>query len=1073
MSKRGSIYFFFILLLYTVVSQPRNLRFRSYSTVELSAKTVYSIVEDELGFLWLGTDNGLKRFDSYQFKDYTIGTELEQSSVYDLYKDHIGNLWIASDAGLYYFDRSTEVFTNIWEVLQINAVGTNAIQMDKDQIWVGTDQGLYEINLPDSTVQLYTTETEKGLSGNQIFDLLKGPNGRLWISTLSGGLSEFDSEKKTFRSFSYSSTDASSISSNSLRKLAWSQDNKLLVGTAEDGLNILDLDDIQFKTLVVDPSNSIQSSSAYAAIPYDDNRVWVGTWANGLNLVDLETGQVDKFTYDPSNKFSIPGNFIISTFRSHSGDIWFGTHEAGLFRLNPNEQQIVRFERFSNSNSLPTSTIRSILEDSEGFIWLGAGQGGLHRYDPDTDSFRSWIKQDGSRDAMARGTIWSMSESSDNRSIWFGTSRGVGKVDKLSGDLTFIEPDPSDPNSIAGNNVLKVLDDGKGYLWVGSWYGGLNRIEISSGNVEYWGHDEQDPSSLGSNNVNEIFIDSDDRVWIGTGESFSQFISTESGFINYPYSTLMIREGPEKSIWLCTNSGLMEFDPVDASFTPFGEENGLTTSSVSSILFDKKNRMWLSSDEGIDRYDYESGEVVHYGLAEGLAGLRSISRSAYIGNSGKIYFGGVDGVSVIDSEQEQVVDPPKIELTELLLSNQVEDVRSSEILSVNIESSDEIVLDYTNYIFAIEFAAIDFQSNKNLDYSYQLEGFDTDWIYTDALNRRAVYTNVPPGSYVFKVKANHPYLDWDSVVRSVPVTIVPPWWKTGLARISFVVLGISLVLVFIQVRLFAIRKQKKELEYQVQARTEEVVLQKEEIEKQATQLAELNGQKNKLIGIISHDLRNPLNTLKGITHILDPEILSKEDLQSFKTNLEERIEGVSASMLDLLNWAQTQMQGETTNPEEVNLYDLGNELFRLYLETAEEKSVVIENEFGHEDWAIADRNQLLIILRNLLGNALKFTSAGGTIRMSSRAESKENIILEVSDNGVGMDDDTLDRIFDVSESITTKGTDGETGVGLGLQLVKEYVEKNKGEISVHSAHGEGTTFTISLPRSLKQQEFRI
>jgi ligand-binding sensor domain-containing protein/signal transduction histidine kinase len=1075
MMLRKSWIFFCLLLPFQLLAQPSNFRFHRYDTREgLSSSTVNALAEDSYGFIWIATADGLCRFDGYSFKVFRNSEEHERGLtsnwVTALLPLENGDLWVGTEEGLVYFESRSEKFTQVHKELKIKATYISKILPDGNgNLWIGTKSGLYFITADRNVTHYKPIKGDPtSLSQESIFDLLLDKQNRLWVSTSKGGLNLLLPDKKSFRVFRNDPRNPASISSDFLRKMITMPDGKILVGTSDRGFNVLDPVTFDFTNFNHDPADvhSISSTSAFSFLLDSQKRLWIGTWSSGLNIFDLSTGRATRFMNNPDDPYSIPNNAIRCMLQASTGDIFIGTDNGGIARFNSRDQQMVRYQHNTrDENSLFTNLIKSVYEDDDGVLWIGTTHGGLNKYDPRTEKFTVYLKPDNTQDGRARGTIWSISPGSENI-LWLGTSRGVAKFNKLTGMCVFYEPDDRKPEGLSANNVLKVLEDGKGSVWIGTWYGGLNRLDINSGEFEHFFGNENDSLALPSNNITDIHKDKKGRIWVATEGSFNLFNAENRTFSRIPLgkaSVLMIAEDNKGVFWLASSEGLIRYNPETEQIEVIQERNGLSGNLANTVLMDAEDWIWVGSNKGIDRYNPITGEVFHYDVSDGLAGNDTESRACFRSKSGKLYFGGSEGLTEIDP-QKLITNKikPRIQLTNLLLFNQSVPISDTTVLTQSLHTTQTLSLDYTNYIFALEFSALSFGQADRNQYSYKLEGFDKDWVTTGYDDRKAVYTNVPPGEYTFRVKASNNDGVWNEEGVELKITIIPPWWKTWWARAIFYTVLIGFVLIFLQVRLSVIKHQKHVLEEQVRLRTAEVVQQKEEIQSQAERLQELNTTKDKLFSIIAHDLRGPLNSLQGIMSLLDPKILTSEDLAGMKSNLSARIESIAGVMDNLLQWAKSQMKGERVKPEMVKLENVMQEMMKLFTPLADSKNVTLTNSVHAGLLAFADINQLRAILRNLISNAIKFTPEGGRVEVAA-AGNQQTVTISVTDTGIGISPEKASGLFSITTNVSTTGTAGETGVGLGLLLVKEFAEKNKGRVWVESNKEAGTTFHVSLP----------
>lgn len=1077
MILRKSWIFLCLLLPLQLLAQPSHYRFHRYDTREgLSSSTVNALAEDAYGFIWVGTADGLCRFDGYNFKVFRKSADhdngLNSNWITALLALENGDLWVGTEEGLLYFDSRLERFTQVHKELNLEPTYISRILPDGEgNLWVGTKSGLYFISADRKVTSYKPVKGDStSLSQENIFDVLLDNKNRLWVSTSRGGLNMMLPDRKSFRVFRNDPKNPASISSDFLRKMIAMPDGKILVGTSDQGFNVLDPATFTFRNFNHNPADphSISSTSAFSFLLDNQKRLWVGTWSSGLNIFDLSTGYATRFMNNPDDPYGIPNNAIRCMLQASTGDIFIGTDNGGVARFNARDQQMVRYQHNTrDENSLFTNLIKSVYEDDDSVLWIGTTHGGLNKYDPRTDKFTVYLKPDNTQDGRARGTVWSISPGADNI-LWLGTSRGVGKFNRATGTCTFYEPDDRKPEGLSANNVLKVLDDGKGSVWIGTWYGGLNRLDIKTGKFEHFFGSDTDSTALPSSNITDIHQDKKGRIWVATENSLSVFNDQKRNFTHVRLgkaSVLMITEDADGTLWLASSEGLIRYDPETRKHEFIQERNGLSGNLLNTVLADQEGWIWIGSNKAIDRYNPATGKIFRYDVADGLAGNDTESRACFRSKSGKLYFGGSEGLTEIDP-QKLITNKlkPRLQLTNLLLFNKSVPVSDTTVLPQTLHTTERLSLDYSNYIFALEFAALSFGQAERNQYVYKLEGFDKDWVTTGYADRKAVYTNVPPGNYTFRVKASNNDGVWNDEGIKLAITIIPPWWKTWWAQTLFYAALLGCVFVFLQVRLSVIKHQKKVLEEQVRVRTAEVVRQKEEIQSQAERLQELNTTKDKLFSIIAHDLRGPLNSLQGIMSLLDPKILTSEDLANMKSNLSSRIESIASVMDNLLQWAKSQMKGERVKPETVKLDMVMQEMVKLFVPIAENKNVELVNNVSSGLQVFADINQLRAILRNLISNAIKFTPEQGNVRVSASGN-QQSVTISISDTGVGMTPEQAAGLFSIATNVSTRGTAGETGVGLGLLLVKEFVDKNNGRVWVEPNNSRGTTFHVTLPVS--------
>jgi signal transduction histidine kinase/ligand-binding sensor domain-containing protein len=1063
----------------TTVFGQSDFRFHRYNLANgLPSPDIRDIAEDSYGFIWFATGDGLARFDGYNFRVFrNVGgthPDLTSNEITSIFPLDDGNLLVGTAVGLHYFDRRKQAFRNTWGTLPYSYI-SKIIKDGKTGFWVSSSTGLYHLAEVGQVPEAYINDERSPLYSTGIFDLHLDSENQLWITTSRKGFFKLSLKSRELVNYRNNPDDPASLSSNTLRQLVPLGDGRLVIGTSDQGYNIFDPQTEKFTRYKHDPSNreSFASTSAFSLLVDSNKNLWIGSWANGLNFINTKTWSDKNFQTNPDNKYSVCSNSIISLLESSTGDIWIGSSTGGVSRFTPAEQKFSRYyHEGANKNSLTNSYVRSIYEDDEGIIWFGTAQGGLNRFDPSTNSYRVYLKPDESPESLSRGTIWSISEGVDG-TLWLATSRGVAKMNKKTGASSFVGYDVNAPKKLSGNNVLKVLDDRRGSVWIGVYYGGLNRLDTKTGIVEKFMADSNDPNSISGNNVNDIFIDSKNRIWVACEDALNLFNRDTKTFTHFlkskeDASILQVNEYPNGQLYLATANGLTIFDPETGKSTVVSEAEGLSSNHANSVLIDDSGFVWVGTNSGIDRYDPRSGETLHLDESDGLCANDTEGRSAFKTKKGTIYFGGTDGATAFNPANVFTDHSiPKVVFTGLSIFNKQVAVSDSTVLKQSLHTTNNITLQYSDYVFALEFAALRFDLPNKIRYAYKLEGFDKDWIYTDANDRKAVYTNVPHGSYKLNVRASNTEGKFGEEFTSLSITVVPPWWKTWWAQVLFYGSALLLLAGGIRARFAFIKQQNKLLEQQVAERTAEVIEQKEELEVQAKQLEKANLQKNKLFSIIAHDLKSPVNSLSGMLELLDPKILTSADLDSMKGEMSQRLDGISGAMDNLLGWASGQLEGETLRFEIVDPGTVIREMLELYTPIAAKKKIALQAETNHTRKVNVDINLLRAVMRNLTNNAIKFTEPGGVVTLTTQ-EVDGQLITSVKDSGVGMSPEQVKNVFSSNRRSTT-GTSGERGVGLGLQLVNDFINKLDGKLWVESQPGEGTAFFFSLKSEPKSE----
>jgi signal transduction histidine kinase len=593
--------------------------------------------------------------------------------------------------------------------------------------------------------------------------------------------------------------------------------------------------------------------------------------------------------------------------------------------------------------------------------------------------------------------------------------------------------------------VLAIFEDSRENFWIGT-QGGLDLFDRDKEEFKHYYFDGDQDYYLGNNNVNTIYEDQRGNLWIGSDfgllllnretKQFEQIV-----FGNYPIAS--IHEDKLGYLWIGTqNNGVGKFNYADRKILWFGPEDGLPEYRCNTGSYNNQNQEYLfyGGEKGFSFFSPDSIEVNDHIPAIHINQFNIFNRPVHI--------------VPVDSKNEE---------NEGIIRKISTDKGDIYSIPKNINYLQNISITHELNNFSFEFSALNYVNAEKNQYAYIMEGYDEDWIFTDYQNRKATYTSLPAGRYTFKIKASNNHGYWNEEGVSLNITINPPWWETWWAQLLLYTSLMGIGIIIFQIRVSKIIQQREQLNRMVDLRTTEVMQQKKEIESQSLHLKKINQQQNKLFSIIAHDLKNPLNVMMGITTLLNPKTLSSEDLEKIKNGISERVEGLSAVMINLLDWAKGQMDGEVIRPEIFDIHQISLKMVGVFDPILIKKGIILKNQISEGNHVYADINHVRIILRNLISNAIKFTDKNGSIELIAESAEKE-IKVTVLDTGVGIDKKQIDKLFSIETNVSSKGTAGEQGVGLGLLLVKDFTEKNGGNISVESTPGEGSKFSFTLPK---------
>ncbi|HSL88476.1 MAG TPA: two-component regulator propeller domain-containing protein, partial [Ignavibacteriaceae bacterium] len=910
----------------TLYGQKNRLLFSfSHFTTKdgLSSNNVNSVIQDQKGFLWIGTEDGLNRFDGYSFKVYRNKrgdkSSLSNNFIWSLCEDKDGKIWIGTDGGgLNRFDPVKEKFERfVHDENDPNSVSSNIIQSvfvdSKNFLWISTWAG--GLNLFDRKTNSFkrfrnNPDDEKSIGSDKIFFAFEDSKSRIWIGTEEGGLNLFDDKTQSFKKYKHNPADKNSISFNNATSMIELADYSFLIGTFGGGLNrfyseqnkfeiintgeikniwkvyqeknglvwcgsasgegvcVLSSDLKTFTILKVNKTNPAAISSNDIRTFYEDRTgvLWIGTVAGGLNKIDRKPKKFFQINESNSN---LSDNFVFTLEEDNENNIWIGTYNKGLVKFNPDKYSFRTYIHSVNKNGkLYGEIVRYLYNDSKNNLWIGTYYGELNKYNPINDKF-DYINLDIKKSNPSANLVRTIYEDSEGL-LWFGAIGGGGltSYNQTTNEFKYYSAASQESKKLSGDDITSICEDNDGNLWIGTYSFGLNRFDKKTNTFKHYFREENNPSSLPDNIITDMLKDSEGNLWVGT------------------YS-----------------GGLCRYNFEKDNFEIFSEENGFASNSVYGILEDDNKNLWLSTSRGITKFNYQNVSVKNYDDADGVQKPEFNPSARLKTTNGYMYFGGVEGITFFhpDSIKEESYSS-NISVTSFKVFNE------EKILSANITFTDSITLSYDENVFSFEFASLDFTSPEKNNYSYMLEGFDPDWVNTG--NRRYVnYTHLDPGEYVFKVKATNSTRNW-SLPASILLIIEPPFWMTWWFRAIVLILFLSIGPLIYYRR---VNQLKKEKSVQVEFSKQLIQSQEDERKRIASELhdslgqdllviknlALLNKKKDDQFEEISKTASLALDEVRRISYNLHPYQLDRLGLSRAISSMFGNIEAASTIKFEL------------------------------------------------------------------------------------------------------------------------------------------------------------------------------
>lgn len=805
----------------------------------LSQSSVHTILQDQQGFLWLGTEDGLNRYDGYQFKVFKPEpgdpTSLSSQWITALLEEPDGAIWVGARlGGLNRYDPETGKFKhyrhNPEEYTSLSADYVRCLYRDSQgDLWVGTTQGLDRYNPETDAFDHYTHQEDRSdsLSSETINTLLEDNFGNFWVGTMDG-LNLMDRQTGKFSNFRYNVDDPGSLSGSNIIALYEDRQGALWIGT-NNGLNRMDHEPLLFTRFKPIPNNVHSLSNSVVMAIYEDKygALWVGT-RNGLNLIDRETDTFTRFFPDPEDPYSISDEGIMSFFEDASGILWIGTFAGGVNKLDRSKLKFAHLQHDpSDSNSLGEDSVFQLNSDQEGNIWIATYGAGVDRLNLETGKFTHFRSEPGYTARLLNNFTWSVYPDRQGV-IWIGNEGGLDALQPDDNVITHYSHDPEDPESLAGYTVFYVLEDQAGRLWVGT-ENGLDLMDRKTGKFTHFRQDDNNPASLSDNEVVTLYESREGELWVGTFNGGLNLMDRQAGtFRNYQHdpdnpsslgsnSILAVTEDRSGTLWIGTlGGGLNKFDRSSGKFVQYTESKGLPNNVVYAIIEDSQGYLWISTNNGISRFDSRSETFKNYDERHGLQSREFNMNSACLNPSGVIFFGGILGINFF--KPEEIQDNPHIPPLVITSLTQAGDRIAT---AQSVETLDEINLRWPQNYFEFEFAALDFSEPGLNQYAYRLDKFDPDWI---ALGSRHYgrYTNLPGGTYTLQIKGSNNDGVWNDAGAALKVKVIPPVWERLWFRGGVVLLFVALLFTGYRLRVRSIESSKMYLEQQVEERTREI-----------------------------------------------------------------------------------------------------------------------------------------------------------------------------------------------------------------------------------------------------------
>ena len=1053
-------------------SQAPALRFEHISSGQgLSNSTIETIFQDSRGFIWFGTRDGLNRFDGYQMVVYRYSardsTSISDNFIRCIYEDRDQTLWIGTSNGLNRYDRQKNRFLRYKHLpsnsqsLSNNSV-TSIYQEGRHNIWIGTYGGGLDLLQPTTGQFVHFRHGAPGsLSDDRVNCLYEDPGGQFWVGT-ENGLNLFDRSTRRFSTQALRNTPEKK-SAEVIRVISSDGPQRLWIGTEDDGLFFLDpvrKNVRHFLHAEKDPA-SLGSNLVRTILPDSDHHLWIGTINGGLNLFDPATAAFSHYQNEPDNPAGLSQRTISALFEDNQHNLWVGTHRGGINLYTPSWQKFGLHRQIPGSNSISYNDVKCFFEDSQGIIWIGTDGGGLNRFDPTGGGFRHYRYNPFDVHSLSSNEVLNVMEDSEGN-LWVSTwGGGLNLLDRNTGTCTRFTQDPRNPYSISSNYVQQVFEDDRKNLWVATYYGGLNLLDRKTKRFTRAESDEKHLTHFMGSNVISVCQDGHGNLWFGTDDGgLNCYERSTSRFEHYftdeekmPDLRVLFVDSRQR-LW-AGQAGLFLFNDSLKRFSPYTSKGGLATEFIKGICEDREGNFWISTSNGLTRFNPNTFTLKKYNTADGLQGLEFEANAYMQTRKGRLFFGGVNGFNTFYPEDIKLnrFIPPVYVTDFQILNKKVTTSDKGSPLRYDISATKEIALSYRQSTFSLGFAALNYVTAENNQYAYRMRGLDSNWNYVGN-EHRAFYTNLAPGLYHFDVKAANNDGVWNEKGVTIRILVTPPFWATWWFR--------TLAVMAIASAVFILLYFKRRVEIQ-------------QIEEK--KLEEMHRMQLQFFTNISHEFRTPLSLILGPLEKLQKEV--SPSLQHHIRTVHRNARRLTGLINELMDFRKVEEGALKLKVMPGNLSLFLHEIAAEFKDVAEEKQLRFSVQVAAgvaSAWF--DRQVLEKIMINLISNSCKYTAPGGAVTVEAFTapqqgkpafenelvirntyQARQYVYIRIADNGIGISGESIQHLFERYYKIT----ESHLGSGIGLAFVKSLTILHKGNIHVSSERYKGTEIIIGLP----------
>lgn len=1055
-------YFRYILILIfscnTLVRQVMAQTGSFYSTdTGLSSSLINQLYQDSRGFVWTATEYGLSRFDGLHFTNYfhrsDDSTSIRNNYVRTLFEDDERNLLVGCIDGLMKYDRQLDSFSEIRMMRAGRQVFPHVTQMHKlgnGEIWVSTTgQGMFRLD--GQRMSAFSLDDKlKQANYNYQSCFYEDSHGNIWIGTYGRGVICYDPVTGETKIFEYPAINDSNI-------YAIEEDGygNLFIGTQKQGLFRYDWHKGQFTPV---PCAGDEAVSVYCLLSVD-GRLLVGTDGQGVKQYNSDKGQLEQY-----NSNSTPRDF--STWKIHSimvdrnKNLWLGAFQKGIIMIPKIENQFEYYgEKSAYDNPIGHTCVMSVYQDSEQYLWVGADNEGLFKLSSNGKRLKHF-KPDDSPHSVAN-TIMCIYEDSE-KNLWLGSyTRGLAKMNRKTEKCEYTLP-------IDNEKIFSITEDNHKNLYIATLGSGFYRYGLRTKTLEHFESSKNEIGNLKCDELandwlNCLFCDSEGLIWIGHYKGISCFNPQTGSFLNYKDVNTLITdcigyallEDADGNIWAGTSEGLYLFDKKTEQVQRFTVEEGLPNNVICGLCTDSRQNIWLSTYRGISKYDTERKRFVNYYAGDGLQGNEFMHGAFHKSESGKIYFGGTNGITCFWPQNiTGLVRDLHVNITEFYLFDRPVHKNTlsggKRVIDDAVPDAETFRLSHVDNTFSLVLSTLQYKNPEQISYQYKIEELGNRWQTTEPGRNRVTYNNLPPGEYTFSVRAmSHDNL---SEIRTVRILIAPPWYETWWAYCIY--LSLAALLIWGIISTFLSRMQHRR-----------EIMKREHAE-------QLNEAKLQYFINISHEIRTPMtliiNPLEKLLSDRKEDELHRTYLMIYRNA--QRILRLINQLMDIRKLDKGQM---FLKFRETDIVGFVADVMQAFEYSARKKNILFS--FRHDMPSLkawVDLNNFDKVLMNILSNAFKYTPENGKIEIAlatgkdlARQDAlREYFEIAVSDTGIGISQGEIERIFERFYQVDNDVTKSNFGTGIGLHLSRSLVELHHGVIYAENRdETSGSRFVIRIP----------